>query len=85
MKAPILAYLDPVKKYILDTDACDHNVETVLSQVQDGHEVVVAYYSKAMSAPENNYCITRKELLAAAKAAHKSCVLDMAVQTRRTL
>jgi len=43
-------------------------VGAVLSQVQDGREVVVAYYSKALSAPEKNYCTTRKELLAVVKA-----------------
>jgi len=26
VEAPILAYLDPAKEYILDTDASDHNV-----------------------------------------------------------
>jgi len=31
----------------LDSDASNHNVGAVLSQVQDGREVVVAYYSKA--------------------------------------
>jgi len=68
VEAPILAYPDPVKVYILDTDASNHNVGAVLSQVQDGREVVVAYYSKALSAPEKNYCTTRRELLAVVKA-----------------
>jgi len=36
VEAPILAYPDPAKEYILDTDASNHNVGTVLSQVQDG-------------------------------------------------
>jgi len=56
-----------VKEYILDTDASNHNVGAVLSQVQDDREVVVAYYSKALSAPEKNYCTTRRELLAVVK------------------
>jgi len=43
-------------------------VGAVLSQVQDGREVVVAYYSKALLAPEKNYCTTRRELLAVVKA-----------------
>jgi len=68
MVALILAYPDPAKEYILDTDASDHNVGAVLSQVQNGREVVVAYYSKAMSASEKSYCTTRKELLAVVKA-----------------
>jgi len=68
MEAPILAYPDPAKEYILDTDASDHSVGAVLSQVQGGSEVVVAYYSKTLAAAEKNYCTTRKELLAVVKA-----------------
>jgi len=52
----------------LDTDASNHNVGAVLFQVQDGRKVVVAYYSKALSAPEKNYFTTGKELLAVVKA-----------------
>jgi len=48
VEAPILAYPDPAKEYILDTDASNYNVGAALSQVQDGREVVVAYYSKAL-------------------------------------
>jgi len=68
VEAPILAHPDPAKEYILDTDASNHNVGAVLFQVQDGHEVVVAYYSKALLAPEKNCCTTRRELLAVVKA-----------------
>jgi len=39
----------------LDTDASNHNVGAVVSQVQDGRKVVVAYYSKTLLAPEKNY------------------------------
>jgi len=40
----------------------------VLSQVQEGREVVVAYYSKSLSPTERNYCTTRKEMLAVIKS-----------------
>jgi len=63
-----LAYPDPNLEYILDTDASDQNVGAVLSQVQKGREVVVAYYSKSLSPAERNYCTTRKELLAVIKS-----------------
>jgi len=68
MEAPILAYPDPAKEYILDTDARDYSVGAVLSHVQGGSEVVVAYYSKTLTTAEKNYCTTRKELLAVVKA-----------------
>jgi len=68
MEAPILTYPDPAKEYILDTDASDHSVGAVLSQVQGGSEVVVAYYSKTLAATKKNYCTSRKELLAVVKA-----------------
>jgi len=68
MEAPILAYPDSAKEYIPDTDASDHSMGAVLSQVQSGSQVVVAYYSKTLAAAEKNYCTTRKELLAVAKA-----------------
>jgi predicted SnoaL-like aldol condensation-catalyzing enzyme len=35
----------------------------VLSQIQDGKEKVIAYYSKAFSRTERKYCVTRRELL----------------------
>jgi len=67
LEAPVLAYSDPAREYILDTDASDYNVGAVLLQVQEGQEVVVAYYSRSLSAAEKNYCTTRKELLAVIK------------------
>lgn len=49
---------------MLDTDASLDALGSVLSQVQDGHERVISYYSKCFTKAERNYCITRKELLA---------------------
>ena len=51
-------------EYILDTDASAEALGSVLSQVQDGHERVICYYSRTFNKPERNYCVTRKELLA---------------------
>ena len=39
-----------------------------MSQVQNEKETVIAYYSKTLSAAKQNYCVTRKELLAVIKA-----------------
>ena len=62
--SPVLAYPDPGKEYILDTDASQKSVGAVLSQVSNGHERVIAYMSKSMNIHEQSYCTTRKELLA---------------------
>ena len=50
---------------LLDTDASDWGIGAVLSQVQGCEERVLAYGSRRLSATEQNYCTTRRELLAA--------------------
>ena len=62
--APMLAYPIPGKKFILDTDASAYGIGGVLSQLIDGQERVIGYYSRVLGKPEKNYCVTRKELLA---------------------
>ncbi|GFT29869.1 retrovirus-related Pol polyprotein from transposon 297 [Trichonephila clavipes] len=66
LRLPGTMYLLP-KPFILDTDASNESVGAVLSQEIDGQEFV-AYWSKCLSKPERNYCVTRKELLAIVKA-----------------
>jgi hypothetical protein len=56
--APILAYPKPGEKFIVDTDVSNVEIGRVLSQVQDGHERVIAYYSKTLNKAERNYCVT---------------------------
>ena len=62
--APVLAYPDFTAEFILDTDASNHGIGAVLSQVKDGAEHPVAYASRTLTKAERNYCVTRKELLA---------------------
>jgi hypothetical protein len=62
--APILAYPKPGEGFIVDTDASNCGIGVVLSQVQNGEERVIAYYSKTLNKAERNYCVTRRELLA---------------------
>uniref|UniRef100_A0A0A9X4Z0 RNA-directed DNA polymerase n=1 Tax=Lygus hesperus TaxID=30085 RepID=A0A0A9X4Z0_LYGHE len=65
---PVLGHLIPGAPFILDTDACDRSVGAVLSQLQDGQEKVIAYFSKCLSRAERNYCATRRELLSVVMA-----------------
>jgi hypothetical protein len=50
--------------FILDTDASNVGMVAVLSQVQDGLEKVVCYFSQTFSRSDRNYYVTRRELLA---------------------
>jgi hypothetical protein len=61
---PILAYPQPGKRFIVDTDASNVGIGGVLFQVQHGQERVIAYYGKTLNKAERNYCVTRRELLA---------------------
>jgi hypothetical protein len=63
-KAPILAYPTRHGKFILETDASAYGIAGILSQEQNGREVVIAYTSKTLSNSEMNYCTTMRELLA---------------------
>ncbi|XP_062374552.1 uncharacterized protein LOC134062534 isoform X1 [Sardina pilchardus] len=61
---PVLGYPLDEGNMILDTDASDTGVGAVLSQLQQGRERVLAYGSRKLSKTEQNYCTTRRELLA---------------------
>ena len=65
---PVLAFPTQSDKYILDTDASNESMGAVLSQVQNGEERVIAYFSKSFSKTERRYCVTRKELFAIVSA-----------------
>jgi len=64
VSAPILGMPQDEGTFFLDTDASDRGLGAVLSQEQNGQEVVIAYASRTLSRPERNYDVTRRELLA---------------------
>lgn len=62
--APVLGYPIEDGKYILDTDASNHSIGAVLSQLQWGEERVISYASNHLTPVQQRYCVTRRELLA---------------------
>lgn len=58
-----MAYPDPLRQLILDTDASDVGIGAVLSQVEGGMERVVVYASRSLTKQECKYATTKKELL----------------------
>ena len=67
--APILGIFDPEKETIVETDASDEAIGATLNQKGDDEKLrPTAYYSRKMTAPETNYDIHDKELLAIVEA-----------------
>ena len=65
---PILGYPEGDGSFILDADASGEAIGAVLSQIQQGEERVIAYYSCVLEKRERQYCVTRRELLAIIKS-----------------
>ena len=65
MSAPVLAYPDPNKEYLLKVDASKLGLGAVLSQKQsDGRYHPVAFRSRASHGAEVNYHSTKLKILA---------------------
>jgi hypothetical protein len=65
---PILAYPDFDQPFLLFTDACNYGIGAVLSQIQQGKEVVISYFSRQLHKSEMNYPTIEKEALAVVEA-----------------
>ena len=63
--APILGFPTEDDRFVLDTDASLFAIGGVLSQIQNGEEVVIAYASRSLRLSQRRYCTTRREMLAA--------------------
>ena len=65
MSSPVLAYPDPNKEYLLETDVSKLGLGAVLSQKQsDGRYHPVAFRSRALHGAEVNYHSIKLEFLA---------------------
>lgn len=63
--APVMTEMKAQEEeIILDTDASNFSIGAVLSVKRDNLEHVVAYGSKSLSKAEQNYSVTKRELLA---------------------
>ena len=64
LKGTVLALPNPTDPFVLDTDASDQAIEAELSQIQRRQGRVVSYASFTLTPEQQQYCTTRKELLA---------------------
>ena len=59
ISAPVIAYTDFCKPFMIDTDASDTGIGAVLSQLDESsRECVIAYASILLSKLEQKYCVT---------------------------
>ncbi|GFU60853.1 retrovirus-related Pol polyprotein from transposon 17.6 [Trichonephila clavipes] len=77
--APVLTYPEIEKQFILHTNASHESVGAVLSQEMDGEERIIVYFSKCLSKPEINDCVTRTEMLAVLNAVEHTFTLTSTV------
>jgi len=64
ISAPILGMPTDSGMFLLDSDASSVGLGAVISQMQNGKEVVIVYASRSLSNAERNYDTTKRELLA---------------------
>ena len=62
--APVLAYANSQKPFILHTDASTESLGAVLLQTQEGKERVIAYASRGLNSAERHYPAHKLEFLA---------------------
>ena len=61
IQAPILCYPDPIKKYIVYTDASDDACRAQLSQEHDGAEFPIAFLLHTFTETQRKWSTTKQE------------------------
>ena len=68
LRASLLGYFDPTKRLIIKTNASDHTIAAVIFQETEEGLQSLGFMSKKMTSAEQNYTITKKEMLAIIQA-----------------
>lgn len=71
VSAPVLASPNFSLPFVLQCDASDTGLGSVLTQQQEGEEKVIAFASRSLSKSERNYSVTERECLAVVFACDK--------------
>jgi hypothetical protein len=71
IEPPIMAHFKPECPIILYTDSSDYAIGAILSQIQNGREVVISYNSKRLDERQMKFCVSEKECLAIIWAVQK--------------
>ena len=69
-EAPVLAYPDFSRDFLLFTDASDYAAGAILSQCYGDYERVISYASTTFNVAQRNYATVEKECLAIVWAVH---------------
>jgi len=64
IQPPILGYPNFSIPFVLYTDASELAIGAMLSQHQNGQEIVISYWSRQLTKPEHNYSTIEREALA---------------------
>ena len=73
-QSPILAYPEPTRPIILDTDTFNLGICAVLSQDFNREERVIAYASRMLGKADKPYCIAHQELLTLVHFSKQYCL-----------